>query len=62
MFEIKEKYPPYITTDLLMTIFNINIVVLGNIFFSLNISLNVQCIKSLTERNQFCALYKLKDP
>lgn len=32
MFEIKEKYPPYITTDLLMTIFNINIVVLGNIF------------------------------
>lgn len=31
MFEIKEKYPPSITTDLLMTIFNIN-VVLGNIF------------------------------
>ena len=34
MSKIKEKYPPNITTDLLMTkFFNITIVILGNTFF-----------------------------
>lgn len=47
MSEIKEKYPPNITTDLLMTkFFNITIVILGNtFFFSLNIYPNVQYAK-----------------
>ena len=47
MSEIKEKYPPNITTDLLMTkFFNITIVILGNtFFFSLKIYPNVQYAK-----------------
>lgn len=63
MSEIKEKYPPNITTDLLMTkFFNITIVILGNTFFFLwTFTQMFNMLNNLHKRNKFCVLYKLED-